>query len=497
LFSGLHHEECEGEQLSSFPGCCKGISVLPPVPDQAPAAVQQHYQGLELIADPIHAYIPFTVTRERYGGAPEVAEQDLIDSPWMQRLRTIMQLQSARWVFPAAEHSRFQHSLGAMHVAGRFARQVYPSLREVEPSCPSLPFVEAVLRMSALLHDIGHGPFGHFFDENHLRQFGIGHEAIGARIIVDELGGLLRGMRRSPSGAFASDEVLEPHYIAYLMHKKAPDAACMPRWLRLLRPILGGMYTADNLDYVLRDSYMCGVAIGPVDLDRLIHYSFLTEHGFTLHKVGIGALTMFLTARLYLYTHVYFHRTTRAIDMHLREIFSETMCYLFPGNPLDDLAQYLGLTDWSLLEAVRGWESAAQPGKRVVGREWRTILQRQVKWKMAYDATLPVREFQRQARQTLTPESLVAHIRKALPPTERALVFQLDIATQDPRNINPLPSEQSPICIYEPATGEVRAAPLEVMFEHIPAEVVQYRVYTTDPVASQHLARACETAFAS
>lgn len=486
-----------GETSTSFLDCCKGTSVLPPASYKAPDAVQQHYQGLELFADPIHEYIPFTVPRERYGGAPEVAEQDLIDSPWMQRLRAIMQLQSARWVFPAAEHSRFQHSLGAMHVAGRFARQVYPSLRDVEPSCPSLPFVEAVLRMSALLHDIGHGPFGHFFDENHLRQFGIGHEAIGARIIVHELGELLRGIRRSPSGAFASDELLEPHYIAYLMHKKAPDEACMPRWLRLLRPVLGGMYTADNLDYVLRDSYMCGVAIGPVDLDRLIHYSFLTDHGFALHKVGIGALTMFLTARLYLYTHVYFHRTTRAIDMHLREIFPETMRYLFPGNPLDELAQYVGLTDWSLLETVRGWDTEAHPGKRALGQEWRTILHRQVKWKMAYDATLPVREFQRHATRTLTPEYLVAHIREALPPAERAVAFQLDIATQDPRNINPLASEQSPIFIYEPATGDVRAALLDTMFEHIPVEVAQYRVYTTDPASSQHLARACEAAFTS
>ena len=79
---------------------------MPPASYKAPDAVQQHYQGLELLADPIHEYIPFTVTRERYGGAPEVAEQDLIDSPWMQRLRAIMQLQSARWVFPAAHTSR-------------------------------------------------------------------------------------------------------------------------------------------------------------------------------------------------------------------------------------------------------------------------------------------------------------------------------------------------------------------------------------------------------
>ena len=147
------------------------------MPHMVAPVTEQHYEGLALFADPIHEYIPFTVPMERTPGACEVTEKDLIDAPWVQRLRYINQLQSARWVFPGAEHSRFQHSLGAMHVAGRFARQLYPSLCALEPSCPSLPYVEEVLRMAALLHDVGHGPFGHFFDENHLAQYGIGHEA--------------------------------------------------------------------------------------------------------------------------------------------------------------------------------------------------------------------------------------------------------------------------------------------------------------------------------
>ncbi len=78
------------------------------------------YRGRGLIADPIHRYILYT----RPDGIPgEATEQDLIDTPWVQRLRRIPQLQSARWVFPAAEHSRFQHSLGVMHLAGRLAQQ--------------------------------------------------------------------------------------------------------------------------------------------------------------------------------------------------------------------------------------------------------------------------------------------------------------------------------------------------------------------------------------
>ena len=131
--------------------------------------MRDEYSGCSLIADPIHRYIPFTVPKD----AGEVAEKDLIDSPWFQRLRYIFQLQSARWVYPSAEHSRFQHCLGAMHLAGVFARGLYPSLRKVlGEECPSPAYVEEYMRITGLLHDVGHGPFCHFFDNHFLSQHG-------------------------------------------------------------------------------------------------------------------------------------------------------------------------------------------------------------------------------------------------------------------------------------------------------------------------------------
>jgi hypothetical protein len=102
------------------------------------------YQGIALIADPIYRYASFTVPTT--GGADEKTEKDLIDSPWLQRLRRIFQLQSARWVYPAAEHTRFQHSLGTMHTAGEFGRHLYGSLKEVCPDVPSSNCVEELLR---------------------------------------------------------------------------------------------------------------------------------------------------------------------------------------------------------------------------------------------------------------------------------------------------------------------------------------------------------------
>lgn len=459
-----------------------------------PSEVRQHYRGLALFADPIHAYIPFTVPFDSREGTGEVTEKDLIDTPWVQRLRYINQLQSARWVFPGAEHSRFQHSLGAMHVAGRFARQLYPSLQGVVSSCPSLPYVEALLRVSALLHDVGHGPFGHFFDANHLAQYGIGHEAVGQQIILHALGEQIRGVRRSPSGMFAAHEVLEPEYVAYIMQKKAPEAEDMPRWLRYLKPVLSGVYTADNLDYVLRDAYMCGVAVGPVDLERLLHYSVVTPVGLTLHQAGLGALMMFLTARLYLYTHVYFHRTTRALDLHLREIFPATMHYIFPGNPLTALDRYIRLTDWSLLETVRNWEGDLSAAKHALGLEWNRLLQRQVKWKMAYDATLSIRGYERRTASVFAPDTLLDRIRQALPAMPSAVDLQLDIATQDARRLNPLTRHEWPVHIYDPATDTVRTECSEDILQQLPEQRVQYRLYTNDSSWASFLARACENA---
>src|SRR5918996_790044 len=191
------------------------------------------YEGTALIADPIHRYIQFTVPEQK----GEVTEKALIDSPWVQRLRYIYQLQSARWVYPSAEHSRFQHSLGAMHLAGEFAKHLYPSLHKIlGEECPSLPFVEEYLRITGLLHDVGHGPFGHFFDDNFLVNFGITHEDIGQAIIREKLGDWIRQLRRSPSGPFGSGEELHPEDIAFPIKKTGKDDPSKPHWLRLLQP---------------------------------------------------------------------------------------------------------------------------------------------------------------------------------------------------------------------------------------------------------------------
>jgi hypothetical protein len=449
------------------------------------------YQGRGLIADPIHQYILYT----RPDGMPdEATEQDLMDSAWMQRLRRVPQLQSARWVFPAAEHSRFQHSLGAMHLAGRFAQQLHASLKAEFPAAPSAPLLEELLRMAGLLHDVGHGPFGHFFDDNFLADFDLTHEKVGQRIIREELGDLIRGLRRSPSGPFENGERVDPEWICYLMGKSyTSPTAEHPRWLAHLKPLLSGIYTADNMDYVLRDSYMCGVAVGPIDIERIMYYSFFSEKGLTLDRGGIQAFIMFLNARFYLYTNVYYHRTTRGIDLHLKDIFRDTMRLVFPYDLNKDLAPYLNMTEWTLLEEVARWEHAEDGERRDLGREWRQILDRRLKWRMSHEVVLDLFE-PRRGHSFMKAEEVEQRVKDLLPPGLRSFPFKIDMAQQDPRPLNPIGMKDRQIYVYDAADRSVSAEPLKELLKYLPGKVAQCRIFAMSHEHDQQLARALNEA---
>ena len=446
------------------------------------------FDGVALLADPIHGYISFTVPYTATATV-EQTEKDLIDSPWVQRLRYILQLQSAHWVYPGAEHTRFQHSLGTMHLAGRFMNQLYPSLRQIIPDLPSLPFLEELSRITALLHDIGHGPFCHFFDHHFLHQYHLTHELLGQHIIQDHLASIIKNIRRSPSGPFAEGEHLDPKHIAFLILKDPHQSTKgLPPWVIALRPLLGGIYTPDNCDYVLRDSYMCGVAIGPVDIERLLHYTFFSSHGLTIHQSGLSALQMFLHARLYLYANVYYHRATRAIDIHLQEIFQPTMELLCPNNPLEDLTQYLPLTDWHLLETVRSWPKARSQKKRRLGAEWAKLLGRQVKWKTAFSLLLPIP----QGASSFQPQEFLSRLRQALPQQWRATDIRVDLAHKDPRPINLYNMGGFQIFVWNPSSGTIEKESLHTYLQHLPARMVTLRIFNQDHSLDDTLAKAAQ-----
>ena len=462
-----------------------------------PVGKRRHpmYEGIALLADPIYGYIQFTVPIE--GQPDERTEKDLVDTPWVQRLRKIHQLQSSFWVFPSGEHSRFQHSLGTMHMAGRFADRLYPSLKQVfGRHCPSQAFVKELLRITGLLHDIGHGPFSLFFDQNFLEPcYGLTHEVIGQRIVVERLGQYIRAIRRSPDGPFDPNEVLQPEHVAFLMRKPTPGIADQaPRWLQTLQPVFSGIYTADNMDYIQRDAYMTGFSLDMVDIDRLLYYTFVTDKGLTLHKSGSSTLRRFVNARFTMYADVYFHRTNRAVDLHMAEIFQETIRVLFPFDPGEALNEYLGVSDWSLWEGVQRWVNDDDPRKRALGAEWAKILNREVKWKMAYDHMETMDE--PRGKKFWSARDLEEAIRKHLPEPLRGIEFKVDMARQDPRPLNPWTEETKKILIHDPATGRASPSPVADLLRYVPAQVAHYRIFATDHSHDAELAAATQAALA-
>src|SRR5262249_21457703 len=192
----------------------------------------------------------------------------------------------------------------------------------------------------------------------------------------------------NPHGSLSADETLQPEQIAFLIKRPTEVDSEAPGWLRLLRALFSGIYTVDNMDFVLRDSYMAGHGPRAFDLDRLLHYSFFTPQGLTLHAKGLSALVHFIEARGELFRGLYFHRTVRAIDLTLAELFQTTMQHLFPGSPRDHLDRYRELTEWSVLVDVARWRSDVDPERRRLGEAWQAVLQRRLTWKMACERTI-------------------------------------------------------------------------------------------------------------
>jgi len=409
------------------------------------------FAAVNLISDPIHGYVELTKRLTPHDAlaaglhVETVAEEDLLDTAWVQRLRRISQLQSARWVFPTAEHSRFTHGLGVMHEAGLWARSLYPSLAASLPvlapgePVPTEGLVVETLRVAGLLHDVGHGPFAHFFDERFLARFPappdprrpgaktLSHEDLSQLIIERELAPLISALRRAPGSVperdgFATGEAIDPRWVSFLISKPPLVDPAMPGWVRTLQPLLSGVFTVDNLDYVRRDAYLTGVSMGPVDAERLRRYAFVSERGLTLYESGLGALEMFLTARLFMYRHVYLHRTVRAIDLDLAEVFAPSIEAVFgAASPADRLSAFADLDEYALLHQAAGWSrgehlsAAPVPGDGCVTPEvasgWRAILLRRPRWHLE-------REVSTDAETPDWPKGLLEELGEAEPGRE-------------------------------------------------------------------------------
>jgi len=452
------------------------------------AEARSEYSRVNLSSDPIYRYL--RITKGGPGGVPgQAAEQDLVDAAWLQRLRRIHQLQSAWWVFATAEHSRFQHALGAMQLAGEWARHLYPSLKVACPDAPSAQLVEETMRMAGLLHDVGHGPFGHFFDENYLDTWDLDHEDVGRALVTGALADQVAELGASPTADFERGERVDPRWVAYLISSRELDGFEPPKWLAALRPALVGAFSADNMDYVPRDSYICGVAAGPVDVQRIVHYSFISERGLTLHAHGAEALYMFLNSRLYLYHQVYFHRTVRRIDLQLREVFRPTLELLLGGNPLERVDRFQALTEWSLLSDVDRWAHGdGDPARRELGQAWAAVVARKLKWRLIYQGHTDARDIPPQAL-SVTRQEFAQQIREHLPAKLGHIEFEVDVAAQESRAFNPM-TETADILFYEPLEGRYQQSRVLDLFRRLPVRMALFRIFARDETHRHELIKA-------
>ncbi|HZI64085.1 MAG TPA: HD domain-containing protein [Thermoanaerobaculia bacterium] len=230
----------------------------------------------------------------------------------MQRLRHIHQLGLTYLVFPGAEHSRFSHVLGAMHLAGR----AYDAIAAKAGGMMEIggrSRARRRVRAAALLHDLGHAPFSHSAEE--LFEEGIDHEGMTARLLeLPEIGAIFE---RHGDG-------VEPQDVAALLAGGGEEPA-----ERLLTQILSGELDADKMDYLLRDSLFCGVRYGSYDLDRLLDtVAPLADPdtgawGIGVEEGGVHALEALVLARYYMFTQVYFNVTGKALELHLAEWLRE------------------------------------------------------------------------------------------------------------------------------------------------------------------------------
>ena len=300
-------------------------------------------------------------------------------------------------------------------------------------------------------------------------------------------------MRRNPNSRLEESETLDPDQVAWLIVRPTDgDTASQPQWLCFLRALLSGIYTIDNLDFVMRDAYMSGYSRMAYDLDRLLHYSFFTEQGLTIHDRGTDALIRFMGVKAELFRSIYFHRTVRAIDLTLADLFQRSKRYLFPGNPLDHLDDYLAFTESSLLVDVGRWTREADPEKQALGTQWQAVLRRQIPWQMVCQRTLIFGERDQERSSIFSDDKYVeAKIRDALPAEHHDLPMRVDIARHihRPHTSGPASGQNY---LYDSARERIRPLTANELIQRIPVSYRICRVYGQSDTGAAELAMALD-----
>lgn len=290
--------------------------------------------------DPIHGFIEV-----------DLLESKIIDSEPFQRLRYIRQLGTSYLVYHGAEHTRFGHSLGVMHLVSKafdsalFNYEMRNGKKLFDDETHQ--FYKRILRLYALVHDVGHPPFSHAGEG--VFANGLKHEHFTKRMlhetqissIINESGDITPELIWLIFGAKDTEIIGNDEY-------KLPD-------YKFLKSFMDSDLDCDKMDYLLRDSYYCGVNYGRYDVNRLVEsLNVYTENNImqlAVERGGLHAFEEFVSARYFMFIQVYFHRTRRYFDYVLTSLLKETLGKQITSDfPLDS---YLNRTDGYVFNEIR------------------------------------------------------------------------------------------------------------------------------------------------
>ena len=396
------------------------------------------------IKDPIHGYIRISQT-----------ERSVIDTEPVQRLKRIRQLAGSEFVYPAANHTRFEHVIGAMHLAG--------TLGDVLPI--GLPRSQREqLRLAALLHDIGHGPFSHVFEPLLAKYLGKRHEDFVPWLIKET------DIAERLEAAGLDTNILGRLAVGKLASRERP----------YLDQIISGGVDIDKLDYVVRDSFHTGAGYGFFDVHRLLYAMDVIDKDLSIDDSAVATLESFLLARFESFRTIYFHKASRAVQIMMvraLEVARDELHLLDFDVPED----YLKLDDYKVWTGLKECKKSEKIMKDL---EHRRLL------KCAYERTLFSGE--ELASNVISDERVRADIEKQI--ARRAKIaledVTIDVPTQPSvpyHHTSVLPSMDIPVFKRSP-DGKKEKVPLSKASKI--AQVLQtfmnlVRVYTNESYRSR------------
>ncbi len=307
------------------------------------------------IRDPIHGFIEFNEW-----------EKTIINSPEFQRLRRIKQLSLSDMVYPGTNHTRFEHSLGVMHVATQMFDNIVRRNKEflyhgLGYDESALKRQRLIIRFAGLLHDIGHAPFSHVGEdlmpvkpgqEDKQKKQRYKHEDYSITIIKNRFKEYIDDYEYNHL-KITTDEVCE-------LLKTDPPFTRQLFW----RNLISSQLDADRADYLLRDSYHAGVNYGKYDLKRILRTLTVLKDPETgnfligIDKSGWHAAEGLIVARYQMFSQVYFHHTRKAYDKHITEAIKTllknvTQRDTFPPPDKEYIEEYLDWDDWKVGGLIR------------------------------------------------------------------------------------------------------------------------------------------------